>query len=58
MQVGDDRLQFLAEQPAFLFWSAISIRTVSFSTDFADGHGAGQGVQNADLDGFFGGVNG
>ena len=41
--ISDDRLQFLSEQPPFLFWSAISMSTVSLRT--VDRHGARQRMQ-------------
>ena len=55
--VDDDRLQFPAEQPALLVLVRDQHKDRVLERGFADGHGAGQRVQDADLDGVLGGVS-
>ena len=55
--VDDDRLQFPAEQPALFVLVRDHHQDRVLQHGFADGHGAGQGMQNADLDGVFCGVS-
>ena len=56
-RIDDDRLQLLAEQPAFFVLIRDHHQDRVLQHGLADGHGAGQGMQNADLDGVFGGVS-
>ena len=46
---------FLPSTPPFLFCSSIRKRIGVLQRGFADGHGAGERVQDADLDGVVGG---
>ena len=50
-RIDDDRLQFPSEQPAFLVLVRYQHENRVLKHRFADCHGAGQRMQNADLDG-------
>ena len=52
-RINDDRLQFPSEQPALLVLVCYQHENRVLEHRFADCHGAGQGMQNTDLDGVF-----